>query len=782
MIQVWALLAAVAAPLGAQSVGEELFEKKVRPILVSHCYACHSSKLATPMGGLVLDTRAGLRKGVVPGRPGESRLLQALRYTNPRLRMPPTGKLADSVVDGFEEWIAAGAPDPRPDSTETLPVLTVDLEKGRRWWTFQPLREIPPHRIDSFVLAKLEQNGLRPSPPADARTLIRRASLDLVGLPPTYEEVEAFAGDTSPDAYERLVERLLASPRYGERWGRYWLDVARYAEDNPTSEATNPPYPYAWRYRDWTIEAFNQDLPYDRFVKLQLAADQLPGATRADLRALGYLGAAPLYHKDARLSKEVIETLATDDWDERVDAVTRGLLGLTVACARCHDHKFDPITTKDYYGLAGVFASTTAVQRPLDDVDPATEARFLWVEQRLFDLDYLAKLLTGEPGTKPEEAAQKVVRFKAEIERLQAEMGSLKERYPELTAHVAKFGTNAPRRRGEPANPDEPFINAVYDAALWVDGADPDLTVMDYRPGQPRDLPVFLRGNVAAPGDPAPRRFLTVLSKGPDAAFHKGSGRLELAEKIFSDAAPLAARVMVNRVWGWHFGRPLVATPSDFGSQGEKPSHPELLEDLAARFVAHGWSLKWLHREIMLSAAYRQSSRPRAGAEQADPTNRWLWRMNPRRLDIEAFRDSILQASGTLSDRMYGPSADLDAAGDSRRTVYARISRSRVHAVLRLYDFPDASQHSPGRDLTTTPLQQLFVLNSPFLQEQAAALAHHVEREPDGAARVRALYRRVLARDPSPQETDLAMSYLAQANLAQYCQALLSTNELIFWP
>ncbi len=797
----WLLLAAVAVPLSAQSTGVELFEKKIRPILATNCYLCHSSKLKAPMGSLVLDTKAGLRKGgasgpvVTPGKPGESRLLQALRYTNPRLQMPPTGKLGDLVIADFEQWIAAGAPDPRVDTaggSEAAGAPGIDLEKGRNWWAFQPVQEraAPPvkdaawprTKIDSFVLAKLEEKQLKPSPAADARTLIRRVSLDLTGLPPTYEEIEAFANDPSPDGYARLVERLLASPHYGERWGRYWLDVARYAEDNPTSEATNPPYPYAWRYRDWVMEAFNRDIPYDRFVKLQLAADQMAGATRDDLRALGFLGAAPVYHKDARLSKEVIETLASDDWDERVDGVTRGLLGLTVACARCHDHKFDPITTKDYYGLAGVFASTMAAQRPLHAVDPATETRFLWVEQRLFDLDYLAKLMTGEPGTKPEEAARKVERFKAELQKLQTEMESLKERYPELTEHVSKFGTEAKRRRGEQPDPNQPFINAVYDAGLWVDGTDPDLTLMDYRPGEARDLPVFLRGNVAAPGEPAPRRFLAVLSKGPDNLFRKGSGRLELAERIFTDATPLAARVIVNRVWGWHFGKPIVTTPSDFGAQGEKPSHPELLEDLSARFLAHGWSLKWLHREILLSAAYRQSSGPRADGERADPANRLLWRMNPRRLDIEAFRDSILQAAGTLNLAIYGPSMDLDAADNTRRTVYGRVSRGRLNALLRLYDFSDPSQHSPGRDLTTTPLQQLFVFNSPFLEQQSAALAKLAESEPDGAARVGSMYRRALGRNPNAKEIDLAMSYLAQAGVSQYAQALLSTNEFIFWP
>ena len=601
------------------------------------------------MGGLALDTKPGLRKGgasgpvIVAGKPSDSRLFQAMKFSDPHLQMPPTGKLPDSVIADFEQWIAAGAVDPRADGPlpTTAGVLSPaqKIEQGRSWWAFVPLHEFPAPqthtagwprtKIDSFLLAKLEQASLAPSPEADRKTLLRRAMLDLVGVAPTFEESEAFAQDPRPDAYELLVERLLASPHYGERWGRYWLDVARYAEDNPTTEATNPPYPYAWRYRDWVVEAINRDMPYDRFVKLQLAADEIPGTRRDDLRALGYVGTAPIYHKDARLSKDVIETLASDDWDERVDAISRGLLAMTVACARCHDHKFDPITTKDYYGLAGVFASTSAVQRPLRELDPELEKQFLFTQQRLIHLDYLAKLLTGEPGTKPEEAVEKAKRFRAEIAALKAGLVPKLEAYPELRDYIAKFGAAGPRKKGETADSQAAFINAVYDSSLWVDGSDPDLTVMDYRPGQARDLPVFLRGNPGSPGEPAPRRFVSVLSKPSDELFQHGSGRVDLAERIFTNGGPLAARVIVNRVWGWHFGRPLAGTPSDFGTQGEKPTHPELLDDLSARFIANGWSLKWLHREIMLSAAYRQASNPRAAGEQADPTNRLIWRMNP---------------------------------------------------------------------------------------------------------------------------------------------------------
>ncbi len=794
-----ALLAAVV-PLAAQTDGAALFESRIRPVLAAKCYPCHSSRLKSPMGGFTLDTRAGLRKGgasgpvLIPGKPEESRLLAALRYNDPHLRMPPTGKLPAEVIANFAAWIAAGAPDPREDAGTpgAGAARAPAIEKGRAWWAFQPVREMAPPqvmesawprtKIDAFLLAKLEACGLKPSPPADARDLIRRASLDLTGLAPSYEEVAAFAADSSPQAYDRLIEQLLASPHYGERWGRYWLDVARYAEDNQNNGPTNPYYPYAWRYRDWVIEALNQDVPYDRFVELQLAADQMPGVPRDQWRALGYLGIGPVTHKDGRLSRDVLLTFAADDWDERIDAVSRGLLGLTVSCARCHDHKFDPISTQDYYSLAGVFASTSAVERPLFEIDPQTESRFLWLEQRIHELTYVANLLEKEPGTKPAESAAKAARFHAELRTLQAEVDALGQRYPELPKEIARYAAIGRVGMAKPRSEDAPFMNAVYDASLWVDGSDPDLTMLEYRPGQARDLPVFQRGNVDQPGPPAPRRFPAVLARAPDAAFRSGSGRLDLAQKIFTDAAPLAARVMVNRVWAWHLGKPLVGTPSDFGAQGEPPSHPELLDDLAARFIAHGWSLKWLHREIMRSAAYRQSSRARADCERIDPTNRLQWRMNARRMDIEAYRDAVLRAAGTMDESLYGPSRDLDAPGNTRRTIYATVSRQTLHTIFGLYDLPDPSQHSPGREVTTTALQQLFVLNSPFFQQQAAALAGRVSGEPDRKAQIRALYRRVLARDPGADELDLAITYLNRDPLERYAQALLATNEFLYWP
>jgi hypothetical protein len=432
-----------------------------------------------------------------------------------------------------------------------------------------------------------------------------------------------------------------------------------------------------------------------------------------------------------------------------------------------------------------VFASTVAAPRPLAAVDARAETQFMWSAQRVFYLSYLANLMHTEPGTKPKEARRKVELFTTELERIKIEVAGLREAHQELHAYLARLdrrpGAEPKQPREEKPSRDEPFFHSVFDAGLWVDGADPDLTMLDIRLGQPRDLRVLGGGNVAKPGELVPRGFVSVLAKG-DAAFRHGSGRLELAQRLFTDAGPLAARVIVNRVWGWHFGGLLVDTPSDFGTQGEKPSHPQLLDDLAARFIAGGWSLKWLHREIMLSAAYQQASRLRADAAKVDPANRLLWRMNPRRLDVEAYRDCLLQAAGQLDARLGGPSVDLDQPGNQRRTVYGRVSRGRLNPLLQQYGFPEAAMHSPGRMTTTTPLQQLFVMNSPFLRTQAAALAESVTNEADVNARIRVLYRKVLARDPSDSEVALGSVYLAEGTITDYAHALLSTNEVIFWP
>jgi hypothetical protein len=835
-------------PLAAQTTDIEFFETKIRPVLAQKCYGCHSSKMPAPKGNLVLDTREGLLKGgvsgpaIVPGNSGESRLITALSFTDPLVSMPPSGKLPEAVLADFQQWIARGAADPRaaaPATAAAVHYKGMSLEEGRKWWAFQPVavhaapkaaaNGWPKNKIDNFVLAKLQEKKVAPSPQADKRTLVTRAYVDLLGYKPTFEEVQAFLNDRSPNAYEKLIDRLLASPHYGERWARRWMDVARYAEDNPTSEATNPPYPFAWRYRDWMIEALNAGMPYDRVFKLQLAADLMPGTTRADMRALGYVGAAPVYHTDRRLSGEVIGGLVTDDWDDRIDAVSRGVLGISAACARCHDHKFDPITQKDYAALMGVFASTLRAERPMFAVDPKVEQRYMWLQRQLFDLAYSINLL-GNEGTTFTNGAEKRAKWTAEMAAFKAEATALLEKYPQLLQSLDKFW-NPPRRGGgpppaaaaapaagakpvpgQPAATDkpvtidkpapaaaadvpppapargrgpqgstEPYVNAVFEAAQYIDASDPSYTHLVYKPGEARDMPVFKAGNYAAPGEIVPRGFPAVLAKG-DTRFKQGSGRLELAERIFSDTPGLTARVIVNRAWGWHFGRPLVATPSDFGTQGDKPTHPELLDDLAARFIEHGWSLKWLSKEIMLSAVYQQSSNPREDGLKADEANALLWRQNPRRLDAEAYRDTLVRSAGVLNEEMGGLSGDVDTDTFYRRAIYGRISRARPPQVLALYDFPEATQTAPDRDVTTTTLQQIFLMNSAFIQNLAEAAANTAARATGEAEQIAVLYRRILARDPTVPEMKSAMDYLSKGTLQRYAQVLLATNEEIFLP
>ena len=824
---------AASAPVAAQTTDIEFFEAKIRPVLVQKCYGCHNSKMPAPKGSLVVDSKEGLLKGgvhgpaLVPGKPAESRLLNALNYTDPLAQMPPSGKLPDAVLADFEQWIARGAADPRTDvpalASTAAQYKGMSLEEGRKWWAFQPVSVHPASRrsggaakadspIDYFVKEKLAQKKLQMSPQADRRTLVTRAYVDLLGYKPTFEEVQAFVNDRSSNAYERLIDRLLASPHYGERWARYWMDVARYAEDNPTSEATNPPYPFAWKYRDWIIEALNAGMPYDRFIKLQLAADLMPKTTRDDMRALGYVGAAPIYHHDLRLSGEVIGTFLTDDWDERIDAVSRGVLGVSMACARCHDHKFDPISQKDYYALMGVFASTVRVERPVFPVDPKIEQRYMWLQRQLFDLAYSINLL-GNEGTTFTGGSEKAVKWKAEMEAYKAEATALLKDHPQLLQSLDKFW-NPPRRGGPPPPPvaaavpgappaaaaaavpppppppargrgpmgsTEPYVNAVFEAAQYVDASDPSYTFITYKASEPRDVPLLKAGNVAAPGEIIPRGFPAVLGKG-DTTFKRGSGRLELADRIFSDAPGLAARVIVNRVWGWHFGRGLVTTPSDFGTQGDKPTHPELLDDLAARFIEHGWSLKWLSKEIMLSATYQQTSRPQEDGLKADEGNALLWRQNPRRLDIEAYRDTLVRSAGMLNEEMGGVSGDLDSDTFFRRSIYGRISRARMPQLFQLYDFPEATQSSPNREVTVTTLQQIFMMNSEFVLNLAEAAAKTAATATGEAEQVGLLYRRILARDPTAAEMKSALEYLQKGTLQRYAQVLLSTNEEIFLP
>jgi hypothetical protein len=774
--------ATLGAGLADQRAQEEFFEAKVRPVIVNRCLDCHGREKSK--GGLRLDSRDGMLRGaesgpvVLPGKPEESPLIAAIRYDG-EVQMPPKGKLKDEEIAALYEWVKRGAIWPAA-RTGAAPGSTLAVTSGaaagaastfkvseaqRSFWSFRPVinpgppavrnKAWPASAIDRFILAKLEENKLAPAPAADKPTLIRRAYFGLIGLPPSPGEVAQFVLDDSPDAFDRVVDRLLASPHYGERWGRYWLDVARYGEDQAHSFQPRL-YPNGYRYRDWVVRALNRDVSYDRFVVEQIAGDQIEGPGRAErLAALGFFACGPVYYGDAQRH---------DQYADRIDTLTRGFLGLTVGCARCHDHKYDPVPTTDYYALEGIFASTEYVEEP---AVPAQQVDAYKSAQSAIQAK--EKEVTAFLKAEAERLKIKVQgnQFKP-VERMLLEDG--KKKLAGIRAELEGLRKKAP--------PKYPVIHTLGEASKAIESA------------------VLIRGNPTTPGAKVPRHFLTVLG-GEERPFTRGSGRLDLARAIASDQNPLTARVMVNRVWQHHFGRGLVGSSSNFGALGDRPSHPELLDWLAHRFIASGWSLKALHREIVLSSAYRQSSRLDPPGQAKDPENTLIWRMNRRRLDVEAWRDAILAVAGRLDSKIGGPSVSLDAPANQRRTLYAAISRHDLASMLRLFDFPDPNITSGGRVETVVPLQQLFVLNSEFMVANARAVASRLSEwaKPgagaDGEYLIRQGYLLLFGRSPNDRERKLGLRYLQQFDgprssrsdmngFERYSQALLATNEFLF--
>ncbi|MFO0947372.1 MAG: PSD1 and planctomycete cytochrome C domain-containing protein [Planctomycetota bacterium] len=891
----------------------EFFEKSIRPVLVERCHSCHGPK--KQMSGLRLDSREAILRGgengsvVLPGDPENSPLLEALRYDG-GIQMPPENKLEDPVIASVARWIEMGAPWSKD------PARTDTNENWKSHWAFQPISNPRPPKvkepqwpstsIDQFILHGLEAKGLSPSPDADKRTLLRRVTFDLIGLPPSPQEMESFVNDDSPDAWARVIDRLLASPHYGERWARHWMDVARYADTKGYVFFEQPNFPWAYTYRDYLIRSFNEDKPYDQFVIEQLAADQLPLET--DSRSLAAMGFLTIGGHFMNIREDII--------DDRIDVVTRGLLGLTVSCARCHDHKFDPVPTKDYYSLFGVFAnSVEPIVPPLIHRPPATKeyeefARELAErEKKLADFvrdkynavvggsrtrvaEYLlaAHAARGQPkidnfmliadggdinpymlkrwqsflertrrsgdsifapwhalaelpdGNFPAEAPGKISELLAQtgtkpaVHPLVAK--AIKETPPQSMADVAStyakllasvdehwraLQSSQPSSvtladPGEeqlrqvlygPESPTQVPMNPMGDLDLLPDRpAQEELkkllgSVEEFRSKGPHAPPramvlvdtvpavtpfVYLRGNPHNLGDPVPRQFLEVLAGADRKPFQKGSGRLELAQAIANPRNPLTARVLVNRVWMHHFGQGLVRTPSDFGLRSDPPSHPELLDHLANEFIDSGWSIKTLHRRILLSKTYQQSSQDRLDARNVDPENLLLWRMNRRRLDFESTRDAILAVSGSLDRTIGGPSHSLFTEPfTTRRSVYGHIDRMNLPGLLRTFDVPSPDATSPKRDVTTVAPQALYFMNNRFSEVMSRRLVEQssftVER--DLARRVDWLYRQLFGREPSPEEIADADEYIGKFRAAtvpwqRYAQALLWTNEFVF--
>ncbi len=885
-------LAAIQTHMAKADEREEFFESKVRPLLLQSCVECHGADEQS--ADLRLDQNPLTEKGsvIIPGKPDESKLVHSIRYASSAKAMPPDKKLQEEQIAILTKWVADGAywpkdkSSPKSMSKEALPPAKRIDEFREQHWSFKPVGNPTPPSIkneawikqplDRFVLAKLEQNNLAPSSQADKRTLMLRAYFVLTGLPPTYEQVEAFVADQAPDAFAKLIDKLLDDQHYGERWARHWLDIARFAETTgyqPGSVDTT--YPYAYTYRDYVIKAFNQDKPYDRFIIEQIAADRL-NLKDDEKEALAALGMLTVGRKFMGRVHDII--------DDRIDVVTRGFLGLSVTCARCHDHKYDPVPTADYYSLYGIFASCNEpgelpligdpnanpqyqeflaakaskeqeVEQWLDNKRKQTEIE---LRSRVADyLIYFSKVRPdsghsdvkqiGDRGALRPQAVSRWKKFLSEAANAQHPVWGVWNRLVELPAenfkeratqllsaesgadwHASIHPELLSALRSQPLESMEAAAKIIGEkleasAAKWKELTEKDkgLTALpdaaqeqlrqallaqdmptvlnqdqmrshlnqaernEYNqqlskvkaveskhpgaPGramvvqdnsQPHDPVVFLRGQPGNNGDRVPRRFLQVLAQVDHGKlYNETSGRLELAQAIASPLNPLTARVIVNRIWQQHFGYGLVRTASDFGSRGEQPTHPELLDYLAAQFMMDGWSIKRLQRRIMLSATWSQSSEHRAEGHSVDPENRLIWHMPRKRLEFEPLRDRWLSAAGTLDQQVGGRSVKIHEDAN-RRGLYAYVDREDVPSLLAAFDVPSPDASQATRSRTTVPQQALYMINSKFVIDQAKALANSTQSSNDASDRIKLLYRKSLLREPTADELQLAKLFV----------------------
>lgn len=762
---------AAYATSAASSGNVDFFETKIRPLLTERCLECHGAD--KQKGGLRLDSRAGWQKGgehgspIVPGKPEESLLIKAVRYADKDLQMPPKdkgGPLSAAEVESLETWVRMGAPDPR-DGPATNTVSSI-LQRAKTWWAFQPIKNLPiveassQNPIDSFLETKIAAADLRKSPPADRRTLLRRVTFDLIGLPPTVEDMEAFVHDPAPDAFALVVDRLLASSAYGQRWARHWLDVVRYADfhdGDPKARTASCEPLEAWRYRDWVVDSFNADLPFDQFIVHQIAGDLLTNPDGGEVYPAGLIATGFLVNGAWDRGDADKEKMVSDMVDDQIDTVGKAFLGLTLGCARCHDHKFDPISNQDYYALAGIFYSTHIMQELGTKGGEITLKRVPLVSRAVaatrdgvaLQLEAIKSKLAALDKLKPPVAANHPERVMLEKERdaLQAELPS-----------------------------PYPVALAVQEGGM-PGGLFPNI----------QDVPVHIRGSYTRLGPVIARRMPSFFAGETQVAITNGSGRKQLADWIASKDNPVTARVIVNRVWQWHFGEGLVRTPNNFGLNSEPPSHPELLDWLAARFIEEGWSLKKLHRSILLTAAYQRSSRAPPEEIASDPENRWLVRFAPRRLEAEAIRDAMLFVSGQLDSVSGGP-AGADVAA-TRRSLYVQTARWDRSNFATLFDAANPDASAEKRTASTVAPQALFLLNHEFIQTQAAFFAKRVLHESHDSEtdRLGRAYQVLFGRAPRAEEIQIGRQLIASAGgpaneaaWRDFAHVLLCSNEFVY--